>query len=652
MLTQYPDAMLILLVEDDDNHIELIKRSFELVQEEYRLEIVCTICDAQVFIAGRIPQLILTDYKLPDGDGKELISLMNGGCPVILMTSHGNEQVAVAALKAGAQDYIVKSPETFSTLPRVVALAMREWDLAQKSKIIYEAVSRGKREWEQTFDAVPDMISIIDKNHTILRVNRAMAERCGAKPEELIGRACYEVMHNMVEPPSYCPHSLLMQDGRNHLGEVEEKKLNGFFDITVSPLLDSDGRITASVHVARDVTERKKAEEERRKMEQKYQQTQKLESLGVLAGGIAHDFNNILTIILGHCHIINNGINSGIDQKNHVTQIEKAAGRAADLCRQMLTYAGKNALVETRINIWLLVDENVKMLHSALQKSVAIKLGLKNDIPEIMGDSAQIQQVVMNLIINAAEAIGDKNGTVEIELKKVTIQADQEKDSLGNFIYPGTYACLEVSDDGCGMDAETQKRIFEPFYTTKFTGRGLGMSAVLGIIKSHDGVLQLTSAPGAGTCFKVYFPLSGLPEIIETVPATALVSSTKAAFGTVLLVDDEESLRVVGSELLNAMGFSAMTATNGREALEVYGEMGSRIDLILLDLLMPEMGGIDAYLRLRKISSTIPIVICNGYAVGDILESMEDDENVAVIQKPYNPNQLRDTLMKLLAKTQ
>lgn len=652
MPTHHPDALLVLLVEDDDNHIELIRRSFEAVPERcHCLEVVNTVHDARAFVARRTPHIIVTDYLLPDGDGKEIIHLLDGNCPVILMTSQGNEQIAVAALKAGAQDYIVKSPETFSSMPRVVDLALREWDLILKSRKMYEAIGRGKREWEQTFDAVPDMISIIDKNHTIVRVNRAMADRCGIKPEELIGRACHEVMHDLAEPPSYCPHFRLMHDGRNHLEEVEEKTLKGFFDITVSPLYDDEGRITASVHVARDVTERKKAEEERRKMEQKYQQTQKLESLGVLAGGIAHDFNNILTIILGHCHIINNGIDSGIDQKSHVRQIEKAAGRAADLCRQMLTYAGKNSLVQMRINIGLLVGENVKMLQSALQKNITINLDLTHDMPEIMGDHTQIQQVVMNLIINAAEAIGDKNGTVTIHLKKIIIEADREnRDFFGNSIPPGAYACLEVSDNGCGMDVETQKRIFEPFYTTKFTGRGLGMSAVLGIIKSHDGVLQLFSAPDVGTTFKIYFPVLGAPDFFVTQPVSAFAPPAKGS-GTILLVDDEESLRLIGSALLKAMGFSVVTAMNGRESLEIYREMGGRIDLILLDLLMPEMGGIDAYLQLREISSSIPIVICSGYAVEEILESINTDAHADVIQKPYKPDQLRETLMKFLDKT-
>jgi two-component system, cell cycle sensor histidine kinase and response regulator CckA len=402
--------------------------------------------------------------------------------------------------------------------------------------------------------------------------------------------------------------------------------------------------------IAQNVTRLKKAQEERLALEKQFQQARKLESLGVLAGGMAHDFNNILSIILGHCYLYNEDIDSGMDQKNHVKQIENSARRAADLCQQMLSYAGKNALVHTRINLWSLVDRNAKRLQSAVKNNVNIELDLKHDVPEITGDSTQIQQVVINLIINAAEAIGEKNGTIKIALKKMTVQEDQaDTDFLGTTILAGTYACLTVSDNGCGMEVETQKRVFEPFYTTKLTGRGLGMSAVLGIVTSHDGAVRIASTPGAGTTVKVCFPLSAVPGSVETAPTAALVPSAKGR-GTILLVADEEALRVIGSALLKAMGFAAMTASNGREAIEICRERGSGIDLILLDLLMPDTGGIKAYLGLREISSSIPIVICTGYAGEGISEV--NDENAAVIQKPYKSDQLRNTLLKLLNKTE
>jgi len=648
MLTENSDIPLILFVEDDELHVSAMQRSFKNAEKKYQLSFVGTLNDARTALTLQFPDLIITDYKLPDGDGTELLLAANGLCPVILMTSHGSEQFAVNAMKSGVHDYIVKSAAAFETMPLTVKHALNTWQLVVARKAAEETVHHAKQDWEQTFDAVPDLISIIDASHTIIRVNKTMAERCGLTQEELIGRKCHEIMHGTSEPHSDCPYIKMLQDGRGHSVCIEEKRWERTFDITVSPLHDDRGQIRACVHVARDITEGKKAEEERLAMESQFLQTQKLESLGVLAGGIAHDFNNILTIILGHCYIIEGNFDPETDQKVRVKEIEKAAQRAADLCHQMLSYSGKNVLVQTRINLWLMVDENVKMLTSAIKKNVGIELDLTYAVPEINGDSAQIQQVVMNLIINAAEAIGDNNGTLKILLKKIVIADDHaETDFLGNPIMPGSYACLEVTDSGSGMDAETQKRIFEPFFTTKFTGRGLGLSAVLGIIKSHEGALQLLSTPGIGTTFKVYFPSYDKTNIVETKLAARPVPLTTVR-GTILLVDDEESIRIIGSALLKAIGFSVITATNGREALEICREQGSVIDLVLLDLLMPVMGGFEAYRKLRKIDPSIPVVICSGCSAEEIQEDIDSDKYAAVIQKPYGPDQLRTTLMKLL----
>ncbi len=377
-------------------------------------------------------------------------------------------------------------------------------------------------------------------------------------------------------------------------------------------LFDVTGNSSEMIGFWLDITERKLVEEAKAKLEAKFQQTQKLESLGVLAGGIAHDFNNILNIILGYCYIINDDIDSGNGNKTHIKQIENSALRAADICRQMLAYAGRDSFVHTRINLWMLVDETVKMLQSAMKKNISIERDLKYDVPEIIGDSAQVQQVIMNLLINAAEAIGNANGIVKITLQKMSFSSDQiDIESVVTAINAGDYACLTITDNGCGMDAQTQQRIFEPFYTTKLTGRGLGMSAVLGIIKAHGGSLQLSSSPGDGTTFKAYFPLPASANIVECAPVVDLAHTAKAS-GTILLIDDEEGLRIIGSALLKAMGYSIITAENGSEGLEIYRTKSSAIDLILLDLIMPEIDGAQTFRLLREISPDIPIVICSG----------------------------------------
>jgi len=288
----------------------------------------------------------------------------------------------------------------------------------------------------------------------------------------------------------------------------------------------------------------------------------------------------------------------------------------------------------------------VKMLYSGIKRNVTIKLDLHDDLV-IIADSSQIQQIVMNLILNAAEAIGDNKGTITISLRETEVLAGQSDMNFVGKTLAGRYVCLEVSDDGCGMDDVTQNRLFEPFYTTKFAGRGLGMSATLGIIKSHDGALQLSSRPGVGTTFKVYLPLSPVSDPAENKPA-ACQTTVETGSGTILLVDDEEDLRIIGPIRLKALGYSAITAANGLEALRIYREQGSGIDLILLDLLMPEMDGVETYYRLRELSKTIPIVFCSGCSIEELSADILDDEHTGFLKKPYKPDQLRNAVNSVL----
>ncbi|TGU74119.1 response regulator [Geomonas terrae] len=515
------------------------------------------------------------------------------------------------------------------------------------TQFLYEALSRGKREWELTFDAVPDLIFITDTRHTITRVNRAMAERVGMHPSELPGRKCYEIFHGLKASPDTCPFLRLMEDGEAPNVEIEEKHLGGFFEISVSPLYNEVGELAACVHVARDITERKKAEEYRLALEQQLQQTQKLESLGVLTGGIAHDFNNILTIILGHCVLARN-IALPDKTVKHLEQIEIAGNRAADLCRQMLTYAGKSPLVQSEIDLRAQVSEIISMLQPAFKKNVSFSCELPHGLPPVIGDRSQVQQIIMNIIVNAVEAIGDSKGTVRVALESCTV-GEGDADFFGSEIPHGPYVRLQVSDTGCGMTEETQRRIFEPFFSTKFTGRGLGMSAIMGIIKSHKGALQLFSTPGSGTTFKVYFPVSAVSG--EKTPrrddASLAPGPREPLNGTVLLVDDEPELRSVGTVLLTALGCRVVTACNGREALEVYRDREGDIDLVVMDLTMPEMDGLEAYHELRKKNLSLPVLFCSGYGKKEVSPFIDRDRRAAFMAKPYRMDLLHEMLAKL-----
>jgi PAS domain S-box-containing protein len=391
-----------------------------------------------------------------------------------------------------------------------------------------------------------------------------------------------------------------------------------------------------------DITDRKNAEEEKQILEHQFQQAQKLESLGVLSGGIAHDFNNILAIIMGNCSLAKKDAEN---TANYIPEIEKATDRAAALCRQMLTYAGKAQLTKSQVNLWVLVDEMITMLKATLPQNVIIYSDLQADFPHIHGDASQIRQIVMNLVINASEAIGEAQGEIRVSMVNTRLMVRQEKDYHGKEIPIGDYVCLEVTDTGCGMDEETRWRIFEPFYTTKFTGRGLGMSAVLGIISAHQGALQLYSQVGQGTTFKVYLPSdhAGVKSDIETDSVAPWHGS-----GTVLLVEDEEMVRSVANALLEMLGFTVIEASNGKEALEQYQNNASDITLVVTDIGMPVMDGYTLIRELKRLNPGLPIIVSSGFGDTVVTTRIAKEDIAGLISKPYNFDRLKGVVKSVL----
>ena len=320
-----------------------------------------------------------------------------------------------------------------------------------------------------------------------------------------------------------------------------------------------------------DITELKRAAVERKEFERKLQETQKLESLGLLAGGIAHDFNNILTGILGNASLAALELPSSSPVMDNLKSIQQGSRRAADLCRQLLAYTGKGHLVVQNLSLNRLVEETAHLLKLSVSKKAVLNFDFHPALPAIEADPTQIRQVIMNLVINASDAIGDESGVIRLSTGLLYLDRKILGDVglLGAPELPdGAYAYLEVSDSGCGMSAETQARIFDPFFTTKFTGRGLGLSAVLGIVRSHRGALTLVSRPGSGTTFKLLFPcVSG---DAETVVAVRETKATWRGQGCVLVVDDEATVRSTAGAMLKRLGFEVVLANDGLEGVEIF----------------------------------------------------------------------------------
>jgi PAS domain S-box-containing protein len=411
-------------------------------------------------------------------------------------------------------------------------------------------------------------------------------------------------------------------------------------------LIQYHGRV-ADVGIIRDVTYRKRMEEERRKLEVQMREVQKLESLGILAGGIAHDFNNLLMAILGNADLAQLSLSPVSPARNHIEEIMRASHRAADLCRQMLAYSGKGRFVVSRHDISEIVREMGQMLDVTISKKAMMRYTLTEGLPAVEADATQMRQVVMNLITNASEALGEMRGVITITTGVMECdEAYLSESYLDDRLPGGAYVYLEVSDTGCGMDSEARTRIFDPFFTTKFTGRGLGLAAVLGIVRGHKGAIKVYSEVDKGTTFKVLLPASEW-EPGERV-MTAEESTRLHGGGTILLVDDEPFVRTVASAMLTQLGFQVLTADNGRQGVEVFRAHGPEITCVILDLMMPEMGGEETFRELRKLRSDIRVILSSGYNEQDVTQRFVGRGLSGFIQKPYTVASLRDALNRAL----
>ncbi|WP_257304962.1 response regulator [Geothrix campi] len=437
-----------------------------------------------------------------------------------------------------------------------------------------------------------------------------------------------------------------------------------------APLVDSQGRtlgVLAVLHRASPASpaevaallrifstraaaelERRNAEEARLLLERQMQHAQKLESLGVLAGGIAHDFNNLLTAMLGHMNVAQLKLAPESPAMPHLDSLEQIIHRAADLTRQMLAYSGKGRFVVRPYDLNHVVQEVTHLLEVSIPKKIALRFQLAPVLPLVEADAAQIQQVIMNLVTNAADAIGETEGTIRLSTGSLEVdRAYLDQVFQGQDLAPGAYVTLEVSDSGCGMTPEIQARIFEPFFTTKLSGRGLGLSATVGILRGHHAGLRIYSEAGHGTTFKLLFPASEVLGEAAPAPAAAPAPSGRV---TVLLVDDEEMIREAAAAALESLGLTVITAGNGFEALDVLHHRGGEVDVVLMDLTMPHMDGREAFQEIRRILPQLPVILSSGYSEQESLQDFMGRGLTAFLQKPYTLRTLEQTVLGAVGK--
>jgi PAS domain S-box-containing protein len=389
---------------------------------------------------------------------------------------------------------------------------------------------------------------------------------------------------------------------------------------------------------ARDVTQIARLEDSLRILEKKFQDSQKMAGLGLLASGIAHDFNNLMTVVLGNAELAL--LNCGGADGGVLDEIKRTSLRAAELANQMLVYTGKTSLVVSSINLSAVVKEMGSLLDVSISKKVSIRYCLNENVPLIRGDISQIRQVAMNLITNASEAIGDRSGVIAISIHEVELKVGElERTFPPGGLPAGRYVRLEVSDTGDGMNEETMQKIFDPLFTTKITGRGLGLASLLNVVQRHNGAVEVKSEVGHGTVFRVYFPVEvqdGEPGAEKT---PAAVGEWRG-YGTALVADDEEAVRNVTAALLERIGFRIITAIDGFETVDLYTEHAGDITLLLMDLNMPRLNGVEATLRIRHINPKVPVLFMSGYPREQVMERFGQYPHTDFIRKPFQSDEL------------
>jgi len=646
----------ILIVDDEPHDRQLLE--VMLAPAGFQLRTAAGGEEALAIAARELPDLILLDVMMPGMDGFQVVTRIKGNLatkniPVIMVTALDDRNARMLGLNAGAEDFLTKPVDRAELSVRVRNLLrlkaygdyydkysqMLEGEVGSRTADLVES----ERLYRSTFDAAPVGIVHVGLDGRWLRVNQRLCDLLGYSHEELQGPTVQELIQS-EEVPGEAESLRRMAAGTLHRHVVDEKRYrrrDGSFvwaRVNMSVHRDADGQSQHFISVIEDITEW-------RTLEAQVRQANKMDAVGQLASGVAHDFNNLLTVILGFAELISSDAAMAEKHARDLGEIIKAAQRATGLTKQLLAFSRQQVLHSAPLDVNGLITEMTAMLGRLIGEDIEVTLSLAPNLPLAFADRGQLEQVVMNLMVNARDAMPG-GGSVTIE----TTDVDLENSSFHEeAVMQGHYVMLAISDTGSGMTRETQRRLFDPFFTTKDTGKGtgLGLSTTYGIVKQSKGYIWVYSELGRGTTFKVYLPCSNL-DVSFKAAGPAATAPLKSASETVLLVEDEAGVRRLSKRILDNAGYQVLEAVNGDDAERVFTQHADSIDLVVTDVIMPGCGGPELLGRLRAQTPGLRVLYMSGYTEQSAAHKVGLDRRLPFVQKPFTAahflRQVRETL--------
>lgn len=636
-------SMRMLIVEDSALQSKILGRAF--AAHGYTVLTASTGEEGRTLFREYSPQIVILDYHLPDMMADQLLVEFKRAAVrtvAIMITANPSPELALRIMRVGADGYVRKpfDPEYLVDLCEKVwrerALLSVEDLLEERTRQLRER----ERQYAQLYENANDIIYTHDLSGRFTGLNRAAERIIGYTRSEARTMSLGQV----IAPEYLGLHHEMME--RNVRGEISKEVYElevitkdgcrVLLEVSSGPIY-RDGEVTGVQGIARDVSERKR-------LEMQLRHAQKMEAIGTLAGGVAHDFNNLLTPILGYTSLLKLRTQPSDDVYQIAQIVEGAAERCAELANRLLGFARRGKHLDVPVDIHSSVREVIKLLSRTIDKRVTITEHLPDRESVVLGDPNQIQQVLLNLAVNARDAM-PRGGNLCFESTVVTLDEHYCRSHEG--ATPGRYVMLSVTDTGVGIPQEIRGRIFEPFFTTKEPGKGsgMGLAMVYGIVKNHGGTIRVYSEEGFGTSFKIYLPLA-----TEAMPAPSPAEQAQPTpgHGRILLVDDEEVVRATSAELLRHMGYDVVTASDGQEAVEYYRQFGCRIDLVIVDLIMPRLGGGDCFGALKALNPNVKAILSTGYGLNDTVQQLLDEGMAGFLQKPYQIRELSEVIARVL----